>query len=389
MSSLRRFLRAVPAFAALATSGHAAVTTFADGDFAPANWTLVEVDTNQGGTVSTEVVADGNPGSALRISVTINPASEFSQIAGVFLWHVPYDPAVSGAIAAFDYAETARQYQATNQGQATGIALRQSGTIFIRTVGNVPTSVWTAISRQPIVAADFAVLAGSGALDLSSTGAPIEVGFFRANSHPATGGGTGTKIVDLDNWRVRVLPACTGAADCDDADPCTDDACTGSVCEILPACDDADGCTVDTCNAGTCQHAPLDCNDNQDCTADTCFNGGCFNGLFADLDLVLQKIDEVLAILEGPPCGDEQVKGSIVRKLTKRLKKARKRIVKADKADVAKVAGHVTKAAVMLTAAQLYLGHLMTDGKLSWECGMALQGFVSELEQCVAGVPLV
>src|SRR5262245_60271451 len=116
MQSFSRFLRVVPLLAALATSAHAAVTTFADGDFVPANWTLVEVDVNQGGSVSSEVVSDGNPGNALRISVSINPATAYSEILGVFLWHIPYDPAVSGAVAAFDYAETARQYDATNQG---------------------------------------------------------------------------------------------------------------------------------------------------------------------------------------------------------------------------------------------------------------------------------
>jgi hypothetical protein len=390
MTLRHRFLTlAVLALVARAAPSGATVTTFFDGDFAPANWTLVEVDTNQGGSVSTEVVADGNPGNALRVTVVINPASEYSAIAGVFFWHVPYDPAVSGAIGAFDYSETARRYQATGEGQAIGLALRQNGNVFTHKVGFAPDSLWTVVAKQPIVAADFSVIVGSGALDLSSTGAPIEVGFFRANSHPPTGGGQGTQIVDLDNWQVRVLPPCSGDGDCDDGDACTTDTCDAGACRLVAVdCEDGDLCTADTCTAGTCQHPPVNCDDGRDCTADTCVSGSCFNGPFADLDLVLQEIDEVLAILEGPACGDEQVKGSIVRKLTKRLKKVRKRIVKADKADIAKVAAHVTKAAVMLTAAQVYLGDLITNGQVSQACGFALQTFVYELQVCVQGVPV-
>jgi DNA-binding beta-propeller fold protein YncE len=66
-------------------------------------------------------------------------------------------------------------------------------------------------------------------------------------------------------------PACTqcsGDGECDDANPCTDDACTGGFCGHSPAatagccagdadCDDGDPCTSDRCGTWSgCRHAP-------------------------------------------------------------------------------------------------------------------------------------
>lgn len=82
--SLAGALSALLLLGAGAAPVQAAVTTFADGTFAAGTWTLIEVESNQGGSVATEVVADGDPGEALRIAVTINPATEYSAIAGVF-----------------------------------------------------------------------------------------------------------------------------------------------------------------------------------------------------------------------------------------------------------------------------------------------------------------
>jgi len=63
---------------------------------------------------------------------------------------------------------------------------------------------------------------------------------------------------------------------CDDANPCTTDACdkkSGS-CTFTnnsAACDDGDACTIgDTCVEGGCKGAPKTCNDSNPCTADAC-----------------------------------------------------------------------------------------------------------------------
>lgn len=95
--------------------------------------------------------------------------------------------------------------------------------------------------------------------------------------------------------------ACTLAADCDDADACTEDNCVNAFCENTPRnCDDTIDCTADSCNpaTGICENVPTDstcdnldacdgvescdpvlgctpgesviCQDPDACTADTC-----------------------------------------------------------------------------------------------------------------------
>ncbi len=58
-------------------------------------------------------------------------------------------------------------------------------------------------------------------------------------------------------------------AQCDDGNPCTDDACGAQGCVFMPhpgACDDGDACTSDdTCLDGTCTGTPVVCGDDPDC----------------------------------------------------------------------------------------------------------------------------
>ena len=66
-----------------------------------------------------------------------------------------------------------------------------------------------------------------------------------------------------------------GAAQCDDANPCTDDSCGGvGGCahgKIEGACDDGSACTKDdTCADGKCGGAKVDCDDGNPCTDDAC-----------------------------------------------------------------------------------------------------------------------
>ncbi len=66
---------------------------------------------------------------------------------------------------------------------------------------------------------------------------------------------------------------------CDDANPCTDDACSADGCTSLPtaatkACDDGDACTSgDACKGGSCVGAAKACDDANPCTDDTCAAG--------------------------------------------------------------------------------------------------------------------
>jgi hypothetical protein len=68
---------------------------------------------------------------------------------------------------------------------------------------------------------------------------------------------SGASQQDFSTLRSVVTHSCTTAADCQDADPCTDDACAGTTCANTPntaACDDGDPCTAsDTCSNRVCQ----------------------------------------------------------------------------------------------------------------------------------------
>ncbi len=78
--------------------------------------------------------------------------------------------------------------------------------------------------------------------------------------------------------------ACTGAKskNCDDANPCTIDACdptSGCIHKsTAAACNDGDPCTTsDNCSTGVCQGAAKNCDDSNVCTDDSCDATGCHN----------------------------------------------------------------------------------------------------------------
>ena len=87
-------------------------------------------------------------------------------------------------------------------------------------------------------------------------------------------------------------PPCVADAECDDANPCTDDSCVSGDCVSQPntnACDDGDACTVgDVCAAGecvpgatssaeecTCGGNKAACSTGADCCSGNCRGGQC------------------------------------------------------------------------------------------------------------------
>ena len=75
-------------------------------------------------------------------------------------------------------------------------------------------------------------------------------------------------------------PECTSSADCDDANPCTKDACGATGCTYTPddqaSCDDGDACTDgDACSQGACSGVARVCDDENACTIDWCVAGEC------------------------------------------------------------------------------------------------------------------
>ncbi len=103
-------------------------------------------------------------------------------------------------------------------------------------------------------------------------------------------------------WCVNLRMVCTSDAECDDGNPCTDDACDRGACvhdNNTDPCDDGDSCSMDdTCAAGSCSGTPIDCDDGIDCTIDGCDevcthtpdDGACSNGLFCDGDEVCNPV---------------------------------------------------------------------------------------------------
>ena len=86
---------------------------------------------------------------------------------------------------------------------------------------------------------------------------------------------------------------CQTGQDCNDGNSCTTDACATGQCSYQPApdgsvCDDGNGCSAaDTCVGGVCNGSPTQCNDGNPCTADICDSAaGCmfkpFDGIGCD-----------------------------------------------------------------------------------------------------------
>ncbi|MFQ5496062.1 MAG: hypothetical protein ACE5EX_11855, partial [Phycisphaerae bacterium] len=129
-------------------------------------------------------------------------------------------------------------------------------------IDSVATAAATTFSGDlagfPVVASADAVGTWNVLLTASSTGASSRwIG-------PGNGNVPG-QVLNIGTVTVTA-PVCNNNADCDDADPCTDDSCDGATGQCVNTfntapCDDGQFCTIsDMCDgAGTCTGAPRDC----------------------------------------------------------------------------------------------------------------------------------
>lgn len=119
---------------------------------------------------------------------------------------------------------------------------------------------------------------GSGGVIDQSDGGTGSAADSTGSTGQADASGTTGGAGDADAG-PRVEPDCTTGAQCDDGDPCTDDACNNGTCSNphnTAPCDDGDGCTEgDACSAGACMGAAKSCDDTNDCTDDKCVAGVC------------------------------------------------------------------------------------------------------------------
>ena len=198
----------------------------------------------------------------------------------------------------------------------TGVLLRQDGSIAVtdgsgQRVRKVYLPTATCNDNKPCTT--DSCNAASGACVF----APMSAGVACEDGSKCTTGDT-----------CDAIGTCSGkAVTCDDANPCTDDACdligggcvhndnelpcednnlctTGTVCAAASCgapvnCDDGNPCTADSCSGGNCSHLAIAnccasdaaCDDSDACTLDSCkpscdgttWNGSCYKALFANM----------------------------------------------------------------------------------------------------------
>lgn len=91
------------------------------------------------------------------------------------------------------------------------------------------------------------------------------------NGGSSSGSGSGGTTTTTTSTNIT----CTTDVDCDDAIACTQDLCSGGVCQHIGddgACIDSFDCTIDVCGEGGCFHVGDDyyCDDGVLCTMDSC-----------------------------------------------------------------------------------------------------------------------
>ena len=384
-------------------AAHAAPDVIRDGTFADADWSVITFNTGNGGVVEAAQSADGYPTPSRRVHVKVNASpspSESSVVNGVSLFGGKvYDPQAQGGFATLDYFEDAMLVQGFGDGQATGVAVRQNGNVYVRYVGTTPDFAWTPKQNLGIPASGFVRIVDGGFdtgshPDFSASGGAIEFGFMRSNSTSPGANGYET-IALIDNWTVLINTPCVLDADCgypdgcftgscvagvckatvqtcDDGDACTIDTCADGACTTSPVpCDDGDPCTIDACTAGACVATAIDCDDGLECTADSCTGGTCDNVI--TFGTVEAAIDTLVVLIEAPPCAGEGMAEHTRKKLTKKLTKARDKCALADDALKEKLLARLVGSADhLLDLAVKAVTKAEDKGKVTPECGGAI-----------------
>ncbi len=193
----------------LASAALAQTTTFTDGTFLNADWSVTTEVLNLGGTVSaSQIASGGSPGTYRRIINTLASAIGQGFSNTVFGFHARagalYNPLVSGAITSIDYSESSIRLAAGQQ--ACALALIQGGVIYYGPgfLNPATLNVWAPTTQTGLVASSFDALApGVQNPDFSAAGGPIQFGFSRGNS-TSVGGAGSTLTGGIDNWSVAV-----------------------------------------------------------------------------------------------------------------------------------------------------------------------------------------
>jgi hypothetical protein len=419
----------------VATAAFAAPVVIADTDLDLAEYDVLEIETGDVtplpepdgiGTITVTRETGGSSGAPGDAYVRVRMegydttgSTGYGQLTSLLLRKTPVDPAAAGGFASLTYRETSILFTPGGQGHATGLAIKQGDNVYIRTAAYTPETIWTPKLASPLTPADFSLLVGPGPSlpDLGASGAPFQIGVFRATSGPAPSAG-GVRTGGIDDWVVVLSPPCAVEQDCAvDAATCTDESCDGQLCVTTAlACGDEDPCTIDVCDlhAGgcpapavpdgtgcaddsacngdeTCQSGacvagtPLVCDDGDLCTTDVCdAAGGCLIERAATFELAFAKIEEFLDRLKGPACDGSPLVKKVRKKLQKKIAKVRQRVRKADRTeDAERRQDLVYGTGTLFLAARELVAAAVERQQLSPACAAIVNGFVGEVQVCV------
>lgn len=187
---------------------HSQMVVFSDGDFNTSNWTFgTSLSMGSGGSVN-RISSGGNPGSYLRLTLSMSAGEGQAGIWGLNSASV-YNPATQGAIESVVLGEDILEVGSPHAG---GAVLMQNGLLYYRFTYIASGPSWITLSGGPGTATDYTLYPSpdngitSPHPDFSILGAPITFGFYRNIG--------GTALTDfsttagLDNWKttVNVVP---------------------------------------------------------------------------------------------------------------------------------------------------------------------------------------
>ncbi|MDH3592993.1 MAG: hypothetical protein OER88_13995, partial [Planctomycetota bacterium] len=204
MRHLHKPLLIATALVLLASSARAEDQTFSDGEFFIVDWTqAILINPSGTFTFTTERRATGgNPGAFRRITHDRVGGSGSSSVAH-FRVGMVFDPSTDGAIETVDWQLEARVGAATSGGVGYGPLIRQGGLRFYAIGDVILTGTgWRPAIEFGLTANDFIADDGSAAKpDFSTSGGPIEFGFFSTNGAGNAGFSSASSV---DNWNVTV-----------------------------------------------------------------------------------------------------------------------------------------------------------------------------------------
>ncbi|MFM9958514.1 MAG: GC-type dockerin domain-anchored protein [Phycisphaerales bacterium] len=234
-STLQTALRAilVGGSTLLLTPLASAADVISDGEFLASSWTVQLAGVGFGGTgSSTREGGGGNPDARRRVQTSVLNAPNGATQSMLWVVHIrngySYNPASRGALTSISLAEDCQSLTLPPVPQMTGPLVRQNGVVYVARgtdTGNVVG--WHRVTGAAFTQNSFVLLDTSDPVDgveqslhpnFGASGAPIEVGFFRALG---SGLGGGLKAADqsVDNLVLTVTPAagCVGDLNGDNA----------------------------------------------------------------------------------------------------------------------------------------------------------------------------